>query len=145
MGTFPRPISNLILELDGIATEDLSGVPWGERRIGYQSKAHMLPEAKTQNVWVCSKEGFIDQESSNREDESPISSSNPSEKVECGPFLCQGKETGRTVFVKTGAPRRIPLTISVSKAGATSLKAMETRQTWTRWNQRDRAFPSVTQ
>lgn len=51
-------------------------------------------------------------------------------------------------FVKTQAPSRIPLTISLSKVrgiGGISLKATGTKQAWTRSSQRDWAFHSVMQ
>ena len=50
---------------------------------------------------------------------------------------------GGTVFGKSQAPSRIPLMISVSKAGAVSLKAVGTAGQIRR-SQRDQAFHSVT-
>lgn len=50
-------------------------------------------------------------------------------------MLREGKMRG-TVFLKTQAQSRIPLRISMSKAGGISLKARKTMQPMS-WSQRD--------
>lgn len=48
------------------------------------------------------------------------------------------------VFVKTQTPTRIPINISIPKAGTISLKVMGTNQVHTRWNQKEGGANSFT-
>ena len=90
-----------------------------------------LWKAKTQNIWVWSKERFIGWEGINQEDGRLSGTSNSSLKsTEFRLLLCEGKGKWEGLFLYIQAASRIPLMISLS-----TCKTKQKLLAWRPWEQ----------